>query len=1366
MKGSIFAEGVTNMKLQRLICIAGGVLMLSATVAQAQYTNLHQFGAGSDGAQPDGSLTPSGAALYGMTESGGANGGGVIFAVNTNGSNYTVLQSLESSAEPNGSLTVSSDGTLYGMTRNGGGNGRIFAVTVSGGYTYVTRYSFLGGANGSQPYGSLTLSADQTALFGLTELGGAAGYGVIFKVNTDGSNYTKLHDFSGSTTDGANPYGSLTLSQNGATLFGMTKDGGASGNGVIFKIGTNGTGYAKLYEFTGGTADGAYPYGSLTLSGDGTTLFGMTQMGGADGFGVMFKIGTDGSGYSVLHNFAGGTEGAMPRGSLTLSSDGTALFGMTEYGGTPNCGVIFKIKTNGSAYTNQYVFSGSTTGAHPSCGSPILSGDGTTLLGMTQYGGTNGYGVIFALPLAAASNSNQVVVTGAANPTSGGTVLGGGTYPTGTNVQLVAAPVSGWTFTGWNDGGSGNPRTITVPASNITFTANFSSGTYSQVVVTGAANPASGGTVLGGGTYPTGTNVQLVAAPASGWTFTGWNDGGNGNPRTITVPATNITFTANFSFGSSGQATVTGVANPTGGGSVTGGGTFQSGTSVQLTANPSSGWAFTGWNDGSNANPRTITVPATDISCTANFLFVQSQFSYTTNQGTISIQSYIGSGGAVFIPSRINGLQVTSIGAFAFADCTNVTSVALIPGITTIGDFAFAGCTDLTSVTIPDSVMTIGRYAFDECNNLISFILGSSVSNLEDGAFAACSGLTGFYCRGNAPTPGLLIFNFDTTAIVYYLQGTTGWSTNFAGRPTALWQQTNSVSQAVVSVTANPTSGGTVSGGGTYQVSTSVQLTAAPFSGWTFTGWRDGVTDNPRTITVPATNITYTANFSSSTSNQAVVSVTANPTSGGAVSGGGTYKVGASVQLTATPVSGWAFTGWNDGNTANPRLISVPATNSTYTAGFIYVQSQFTFVVTGQNTITIIGYTGSGGAMFIPSMINGLPVTSIYDQAFKGNTSLTSVMIPNSVTSIGHQAFMNCTSLANATLGDGITIIGEDAFYETRLTSIIIPDSVITIEQSAFFQCSNLAKVILGSGASSLGDWSFDLCTNLTGFYCRGNAPSFGQYVFNFDTNATVYYLPGTTGWSTSFAGRPTAVWQTQSMDFTNGAHFYLQDTTGNVTLWAVNTQGFLQQYATLGGMGAWNLKAIGDVNCDGKADLFWQMASGWAVAHLSQTNNSYVGVGLGNLGAWALCAVGDVDGDGVPDLIWQHQSGWVVIWYMNTNGTSPGSASLGNLGVWKLKGAGDINGDGKADLIWQSPMGDVVVWMSQSGGGYQGLGVGNLGTWELRAVADVDGDGIADLLWENPSGWVVVWYLNADGTLRAGAGLGNVGTAKIMAVE
>ena len=103
-------------------------------------------------------------------------------------------------------------------------------------------------------------------------------------------------------------------------------------------------------------------------------------------------------------------------------------------------------------------------------------------------------------------------------------------------------------------------------------------------------------------------------------------------------------------------------------------------------------------------------------------------------------------------------------------------------GVTNIGDYAFDSCSGLTNVTIPNSVTSIGNEAFRDCTGLTSVTIPNSVTNIGQGAFIFCYNLTSFYFQGNAPTVsgtwGL------TPATVYYLSGTTGWGSTFAGRPT------------------------------------------------------------------------------------------------------------------------------------------------------------------------------------------------------------------------------------------------------------------------------------------------------------------------------------------------------------------------------------------------------------------------------------------------------------------------------------------------------------------------------------------------------------------------------------------------------
>jgi alpha-tubulin suppressor-like RCC1 family protein len=220
------------------------------------------------------------------------------------------------------------------------------------------------------------------------------------------------------------------------------------------------------------------------------------------------------------------------------------------------------------------------------------------------------------------------------------------------------------------------------------------------------------------------------------------------------------------------------------------------------------------------------------------------------------------------------------------------------------------------------------------------------------------------------------------------------------------------------------------------------------------------------------------------------------------------------------------------------------------------LQAQFTYTTNADNTITITGYTGPGGAVTIPSTINGLPVTSIGDQVFDeypnlsgspltsvtipdsvtslGTYSfyhcwaLTNVTIPNSVTDIGERAFGQCSSLASLTIPNSVTNLGDSAFEEcSSLTSVTIPNSVTRIPMALFWGCTGLTNVTVGNRVTSIGDEAFLACISLLGVYFLGDAPSLdGSSVFDWDINATVYYLPGTMGWGSTFGGLPTALWQ------------------------------------------------------------------------------------------------------------------------------------------------------------------------------------------------------------------------------------------------
>lgn len=325
------------MKKAYLFCFI--IFSLISNYSSSQYTHLYSFQSTPDGSLPSGSLVSDGTFLYGMTPFGGTGVGdvdGTIFKIMLDGTGYLKLldfNGVTNGSNPNGSLIF--DGAfLYGMTRQGGINdlGTIFKILPDG-TGYVKLFDFAGATNGEYPEGSLF--SDGTFLYGMTLSGGIYNLGTVFKIKPDGSNYTKLLDFSG-VVNGSAPRGDLYY--DGSFLYGMTWQGGTSYNGTIFKIMPDGSGYQKLLDFES-TTNGKYPNGSLIT--DGTFLYGMTYMGGTSNNGTLFKIMTNGTGFTKLWDFSVGENGRGPLG--TLMSDGSNLYGMTKYGGTPsNYGVIFK----------------------------------------------------------------------------------------------------------------------------------------------------------------------------------------------------------------------------------------------------------------------------------------------------------------------------------------------------------------------------------------------------------------------------------------------------------------------------------------------------------------------------------------------------------------------------------------------------------------------------------------------------------------------------------------------------------------------------------------------------------------------------------------------------------------------------------------------------------------------------------------------------------------------------------------------------------------------------------------------------------------------------------------------------------------
>jgi len=363
------------------------------------YSNVF-FYYNSDGCYPSGGLLLSGNTLYGVAGGGGVSGTGTVYSVNTDGSDFTVLHAFSAPTQtvnifssrfynsdggsPSGNLILSGN-TLYGTAATGGtsGFGTLFAINTDG-TDFTNLHTFIG-PDGNAPVAGLILSSN--ILYGVTSAGGSSNSGTVFAINTDGTGFTNLHNFT-RTSDGAGP--SATLLLLGGTLYGVASSGGSSSNGTIFAINTDGTGFTNLHNFTGGN-NGHTPECTLLLSGN--TLYGTAEAAGLQGVGTVFAMNTNGTGFTNIYNnpgFFGETDGAVQPFSGLILLGGT-FFGTATAGGAGgefSDGYVYSLKTNGTGFTITYDFPYNYYQNNGYISSLILSN--YTLYGTTQLSGNPG----------------------------------------------------------------------------------------------------------------------------------------------------------------------------------------------------------------------------------------------------------------------------------------------------------------------------------------------------------------------------------------------------------------------------------------------------------------------------------------------------------------------------------------------------------------------------------------------------------------------------------------------------------------------------------------------------------------------------------------------------------------------------------------------------------------------------------------------------------------------------------------------------------------------------------------------------------------------------------------------------------------